>query len=79
MQGEDDEALPDDWVVLLNDDEQYSLWPALNKVPAGWRLVGTRGSKPQALAYIELHWTDMRPKSSRPSNDRRPPETLADQ
>ena len=35
MQGEDDEALPDDWVVLLNDDEQYSLWPALNEVPAG--------------------------------------------
>ena len=65
MQSDDDELLPDDWVVLINDDEQYSLWRALSEIPAGWRPVGPRGSKAQALAYIELHWTDMRPKRLR--------------
>jgi MbtH protein len=65
VQSDDDELLPDDWVVLINDDEQYSLWHALNEIPAGWRPVGPRGSKAQALAYIELHWTDMRPKRLR--------------
>ncbi|HXR19833.1 MAG TPA: MbtH family NRPS accessory protein [Steroidobacteraceae bacterium] len=61
----DDELLADDWIVLINDEEQYSLWPASNAIPAGWRAVGPRGSKAETLAYVEMHWTDMRPKSLR--------------
>jgi MbtH protein len=54
------------YVVLINDEEQYSLWPAANPVPAGWRVVGPEpGSKEACLAYIEEVWTDMRPLSLR--------------
>lgn len=53
------------YVVLINDEEQYSLWPAARAVPAGWREVGPRGPKDVCLAYIGEVWTDMRPKSLR--------------
>jgi MbtH protein len=61
----EEELLPDDWVVLINDDEQYCLWPASNEIPSGWHPARPAGSKAEALAYVELHWTDMRPKSLR--------------
>jgi MbtH protein len=57
--------MPNDWIVLRNDDEQYCLWPALNEIPPGWRPVGLRASKADALAYIESYWTDMRPRRLR--------------
>ncbi|MEO5877709.1 MAG: MbtH family NRPS accessory protein [Streptosporangiaceae bacterium] len=51
--------------VVINDEEQYSIWRVGREVPAGWRTVGVRGSKDECLGYIEEHWTDMRPRSVR--------------
>jgi MbtH protein len=54
------------FIVLINHEEQYSIWPHWKAVPAGWRAVeGVHGDKPTVLAYIDQHWTDMRPKSLR--------------
>lgn len=52
-----------EFLVLINEEGQYSLWPSFKDVPAGWSAVGPRGSRAECLAYIEEHWTDMRPKS----------------
>jgi MbtH protein len=54
-----------DHIVLINDEEQYSLWPAIRDVPQGWRQVGPTGSRETCIAYVEEHWTDMTPKSAR--------------
>lgn len=51
--------------VVVNDEEQYSIWPADREVPMGWREVGKTGSKAECLAYIKEVWTDMRPLSLR--------------
>ncbi|MEI5523787.1 MbtH family protein [Streptomyces brasiliscabiei] len=51
--------------VLVNDEEQHSLWPAFAPVPAGWRAVFGEAGRPECLEYIERHWTDLRPKSLR--------------
>lgn len=58
---------PDDrkYLVVLNDEEQYSIWPADQDVPAGWRGDGTIGSRAECLAHIGKVWTDMRPLSLR--------------
>jgi len=51
--------------VVINDEEQYSIWRVDRPVPAGWRAVGMRGSEEACIGYIEEHWTDMRPRSVR--------------
>lgn len=51
--------------VLVNGEEQYSLWPEYKAVPAGWREAGKSGPKQDCLAFIESVWTDMRPLSLR--------------
>lgn len=51
--------------VVINHEEQYSLWPADREPPAGWSEAGPGGSKEECLAYIEAAWTDMRPRSLR--------------
>jgi MbtH protein len=51
--------------VVVNDEEQYSIWRTELDVPAGWRQVGVRGAKDQCLSYIDETWTDMRPRSVR--------------
>nr|WP_203974259.1 MbtH family NRPS accessory protein [Planotetraspora silvatica] len=51
--------------VVVNDEEQYSIWPANGSPPDGWLAEGTAGSKEECLAHIERVWTDMRPKSAR--------------
>jgi MbtH protein len=51
--------------VLLNDEEQYSLWPADKEIPAGWRAAGKEGSKQECVDYVDEVWTDMRPRSLR--------------
>ncbi|MFE7811812.1 MbtH family protein [Streptomyces sp. NPDC057433] len=51
--------------VLVNDEEQYSLWPTYLAVPDGWRETGTAGSKEECLAYVKEVWVDMRPRSLR--------------
>lgn len=51
--------------VVLNHEEQYSIWPAGRENPAGWVDGGRTGSKEECLAFIEEVWTDMRPLSLR--------------
>lgn len=52
-----------EYIVLVNDEGQYSLWRPFKAVPAGWTAVGPRGARAACLAYVEEQWTDMRPKS----------------
>jgi MbtH protein len=54
-----------EFIVVMNEEEQYSIWPSYKAIPAGWRDVGRRGNKADCLAYIETAWTDMRPRSLR--------------
>jgi amino acid adenylation domain-containing protein len=54
--------------ILANAEEQHSLWPAALRVPDGWTPVGKVGSKDDCLAYVDAHWTDMRPRSVRAGN-----------
>lgn len=53
------------YAVVVNHEEQYSIWPADQAVPAGWQTVSYEGSKEACLAYINQVWTDMRPLSLR--------------
>jgi uncharacterized protein YbdZ (MbtH family) len=49
--------------VVVNHEEQYSIWPDYKEMPLGWIAVGKSGLKPACLAYIKEVWTDMRPLS----------------
>ncbi|MFF1716500.1 MbtH family protein [Streptomyces sp. NPDC058268] len=51
--------------VVVNDEEQHSLWPVFAEVPAGWRTVFGEASRAECLEYVEQNWTDLRPKSLR--------------
>jgi uncharacterized protein YbdZ (MbtH family) len=51
--------------VLINDEEQHSLWPTFADVPAGWRVVYGEADRAACLDYIEQNWPDIRPKSLR--------------
>jgi MbtH protein len=51
--------------VVVNDEEQYSIWPASRRIPAGWHHVGVTGSEEECLAWIGTYWTDLRPLSLR--------------
>ncbi|WCN83903.1 MbtH family protein [Micromonospora sp. LH3U1] len=51
--------------VVLNDEEQYSVWWTDRDLPAGWRAEGTEGTRDECLAHIDEIWTDMRPLSLR--------------
>ena len=55
--------------VVINHEEQYSIWPDYKDVPAGWRLAGKQGKKEECLAWIDQVWTDMRPLSLRKAMD----------
>ena len=55
--------------VVINHEEQYSIWPETREIPAGWKEVGKSGSKEECLSYIEEVWTDMRPLSLRKMDD----------
>lgn len=55
--------------VVVNDEEQYSIWPADREIPLGWRDAGKSGSKPECIEYIKEVWTDMRPLSLRKKMD----------
>ena len=57
------------YLVVVNDEEQYSIWFADRALPLGWTAVGKAGSKPECLSYIEGVWTDMRPRSLRQRMD----------
>lgn len=53
------------FLVVVNHEEQYSIWPDYKELPDGWRAVDKQGSKEECLVYIESVWTDMRPLSLR--------------
>ena len=55
--------------VVVNHEEQYSIWPADRENAVGWRDVGKVGDKQECLAYITVVWTDMRPLSLRKQMD----------
>ena len=63
MQNDDDDTRI--YEVVMNQEEQYSIWLKTKPVPAGWAIVGKRGLKAECLAYVEEVWTDMRPLSLR--------------
>ncbi|MEH2569399.1 MbtH family protein [Bradyrhizobium sp. AZCC 2289] len=62
MEDPDDDRM---YMVVVNHEEQYSIWPAGKALPAGWKSAGKTGTKPECLQYIEEAWTDMRPLSLR--------------
>lgn len=64
---EDDSTIT--YLVVVNDEEQFSIWPQGKTIPAGWRDVGVSGDKATCLAHIEEVWTDMRPLSLRRAMD----------
>ncbi|MFE2376795.1 MbtH family protein [Streptomyces sp. NPDC059398] len=51
------------FVVLVNEERQYSLWPATTEVPGGWAAARAEGSRQECLDFIEATWSDMRPAS----------------
>ncbi|HYH19577.1 MAG TPA: MbtH family NRPS accessory protein [Azospirillum sp.] len=51
--------------VVINDEEQYALWPDNRPLPAGWRETGKAGDRNDCLTYISEVWQDMRPRSIR--------------
>jgi MbtH protein len=51
--------------VIVNHEEQYSIWPVDRAVPTAWRAADKTGTKEECLAYIKEVWTDMRPASLR--------------
>ena len=51
--------------VVVNHEEQYSIWPADRENALGWSDAGKTGTKAECLAYIKEVWTDMRPRSLR--------------
>lgn len=53
------------YVVVVNHEEQYSIWPEGREIPDGWRAEGMAGEKQACLSHIEKVWTDMRPLSLR--------------
>jgi uncharacterized protein YbdZ (MbtH family) len=59
----DDDNAP--FLVVVNDEEQHSLWPAFTDVPMGWRVVYGDADRAACLDYIEQNWPDIRPKSLR--------------
>ena len=65
------------YTVVVNDEEQYSIWAEDRDVPAGWRAVGFAGTKDECLAHINEIWTDMRPLSLRLAMERQTADSAA--
>jgi MbtH protein len=59
---EEDSAI---YTVVVNHEEQYSIWPVHKAIPPGWRSAGKEGRKAVCLRYIDEVWSDMRPLSLR--------------
>ncbi len=74
MHGEDREDTTI-YRVVVNHEEQYSIWPVYKEIPPGWRDAGKSGAKAECLSYINEVWTDMRPLSLRLKMDRQTAKT----
>ena len=59
------------FLVLVNNEDQHSLWPSFADTPAGWRVVYGEASRAECLDYVDQNWTDIRPKSLQESVKRR--------
>jgi MbtH protein len=66
-----------EYQVLVNTEEQYSLWLAGQAIPNGWRQVGPKGQKQVCLDYVKEVWTDMRPLSVRKAMEKYQAEQAA--
>ncbi|GAB2784839.1 MbtH family protein [Amycolatopsis magusensis] len=51
--------------VLVNEEQQHSLWPEFAEVPAGWTVAFGPAARQECLDYVETNWTDLRPASLR--------------
>lgn len=54
-----------EFIVVKNEQGQFSIWPSYRAIPAGWQSQNIQGKKSDCLAYIQDHWVDMRPRSLR--------------
>jgi MbtH protein len=61
----DDEEDTTKYTVVVNHEEQYSIWPSHKEMPLGWKDAGKSGTKAECLEHIKVVWTDMRPLSLR--------------
>ena len=61
---------PTIYKVVVNHEEQYSIWPAERENPLGWRDAGKTGRKAECLEHIKQEWTDMRPLSLRQNKEK---------
>jgi MbtH protein len=59
-----------EFFVLVNEEDQYSLWPSFADVPAGWHVAHGPAERDACLAFVEENWTDMRPRSLVEAMDR---------
>ena len=66
------------YAVVVNDEEQYSIWPDARVMPRGWRKAGKIGLKEECLAFIREVWVDMRPRSLRIAMSELAPEDSHD-
>lgn len=66
------------YTVVVNHEEQYSIWPEDREMPLGWKSVGKSGTKQECLDYIEEVWTDMRPLSLRKKMEEAARESAGD-
>jgi MbtH protein len=57
------------YLVLVNAEDQHSLWPSFVPVPDGWTVAHDEDTRDACLAYVEEHWTDMRPRTLRDRMD----------
>ena len=55
----------DEYICLVNDSDQYSLWPSWKEIPNGWKRIGPKGNKEIILTYVKETWVDMTPKELR--------------
>jgi MbtH protein len=63
------ETKEETYVVVVNHEEQYSIWPTYKSLPTGWKSVGKSGPKQACLDYVNETWIDMRPLSLRRQMD----------
>lgn len=57
--------------VVINIEDQYSIWPTCKEIPPGWSDVGKVGPKQECLDYVKEVWVDMRPKSLKDAENQR--------
>jgi MbtH protein len=60
-----DETVSGTYLVVINHEDQYSIWFSDQDMPAGWIPEGTQGTRQECLDHIDSVWTDMRPRSLR--------------